>query len=105
MITSIAELLSQKRRKLILNLTDATCVVKTVIHHNMRKVTLALLLLALSLGCQKDESTSNLSGGSSNSACGTYKSGQKLYKGPEGGCYYINSNGNKTYVEREACKC
>lgn len=37
--------------------------------------------------------------------CGTYKSGQKLYTGPEGGCYYYNSNGNKTYVERAACNC
>jgi len=24
--------------------------------------------------------------------------------GPKGGCYYINSNGNKTYVDRALCK-
>lgn len=23
--------------------------------------------------------------------------------GPRGGCYYINSNGNKTYVDRSMC--
>jgi hypothetical protein len=23
--------------------------------------------------------------------------------GPRGGCYYINSNGNKTYVDRSLC--
>lgn len=26
-----------------------------------------------------------------------------LYRGPQGGCYYINSNGNKTYVQ--GCSC
>ncbi len=25
------------------------------------------------------------------------------HKGPRGGCYYINSNGNKTYVSRSLC--
>jgi len=25
------------------------------------------------------------------------------YSGPRGGCYYINSNGNKTYVSRSLC--
>ena len=24
-------------------------------------------------------------------------------RGPRGGCYYINSNGNKTYVDRSMC--
>jgi hypothetical protein len=28
---------------------------------------------------------------------GTYN-GHQLYTGPRGGCYYINSNGNKTYI-------
>lgn len=36
--------------------------------------------------------------------CGLYK-GKQLYRGPKGGCYYINSNGNKTYVDREYCNC
>jgi len=36
--------------------------------------------------------------------CGSYK-GKKLYKGPRGGCYYINKNGNKTYVDRTYCNC
>ncbi len=31
-------------------------------------------------------------------------SNQKTYiRGPRGGCYYINSNGNKTYVNRSLC--
>lgn len=54
------------------------------------------------------------------SSVGNYNSSQKKYKnkkrkssrnsygrvyirGPRGGCYYINSNGNKTYVDRSLC--
>lgn len=29
--------------------------------------------------------------------------GRQLYVGPRGGCYYINSNGNKSYVDRSYC--
>ena len=29
--------------------------------------------------------------------------GRTLHRGPRGGCYYINSNGNKTYVDRSLC--
>jgi len=36
--------------------------------------------------------------------CGEYK-GHPLYRGPKGGCYYINGNGNKTYVDRGLCNC
>ncbi|RDB07996.1 DNA/RNA non-specific endonuclease [Runella aurantiaca] len=31
--------------------------------------------------------------------------GRQLYIGKSGGCYYINSNGNKSYVERNLCNC
>lgn len=40
----------------------------------------------------------------SSSGCGTYN-GKKLFKGSDGGCYYINSSGNKTYVSRSLCAC
>ncbi len=36
--------------------------------------------------------------------CGTHN-GKILYTGPRGGCYYKNSNGNKTYVDRSECNC
>ena len=36
------------------------------------------------------------------SSCGMYN-GKPVYSGPRGGCYYINSNGNKTYVARNFC--
>lgn len=29
---------------------------------------------------------------------------RRYYTGPRGGCYYINSNGNKTYVEHSYCR-
>lgn len=28
---------------------------------------------------------------------------RKYIRGPRGGCYYINGNGNKTYVDRSLC--
>lgn len=31
--------------------------------------------------------------------------GKELHEGSQGGCYYINSNGNKTYVDRSYCDC
>lgn len=33
----------------------------------------------------------------------TYQSYRTYYRGPKGGCYYINSNGNKSYVDRSLC--
>ncbi len=36
--------------------------------------------------------------------CGWYND-KPTYKGPNGGCYYINSNGNKTYVDAQYCPC
>jgi colicin import membrane protein len=32
---------------------------------------------------------------------GTYN-GKKVFTGPRGGKYYINKNGNKTYIDRDA---
>ena len=42
--------------------------------------------------------------GGTDPTCGSYN-GKTLYKGPNGGCYYMNSNGNKSYVDRTNCKC
>lgn len=57
-------------------------------------ITLAVLCLSLS-SCGSDDS---------NPSCGTYN-GKTVYKGPQGGCYYNNSSGNKEYVDRSYCKC
>ncbi len=32
-----------------------------------------------------------------------YRSSKSYFRGPRGGCYYINSNGNKSYVSRSLC--
>lgn len=56
----------------------------------MKKLTLILFAVSL-FACKKN-------------SCGSYN-GNKLYKGPNGGCYYINSNGNKTYVDNNLCTC
>lgn len=48
--------------------------------------------------------TGNVSGSGSSGGCGTHN-GHQLYKGSSGGCYYINSNGNKTYVDASECHC
>jgi hypothetical protein len=42
--------------------------------------------------------------GNATPSCG-FHNGNSLIKGPDGGCYYINSNNNKTYVDRSKCKC
>lgn len=58
------------------------------------------LVLLLSVICL----TSLTNCSSDDGGCGTH-AGKALYKGPEGGCYYINSGGNKTYVDRSECNC
>lgn len=67
-----------------------------------RNVILLLLMACWGLSCSK---SNNSNPASMAQACGNYKNGQQLHKGSDGGCYYINSNGNKTYVERSACTC
>lgn len=62
----------------------------------------------------KDSSTpanSLYSGGSKSTSSNTKagassakkSTGRTYIRGPRGGCYYINSNGNKTYVDRSFC--
>lgn len=69
------------------------------------KIRLVLFALLVSCNLQCAKTADQPSSQNSVVSCGTYKSGQQLYRGPDGGCYYVNSNGNKTYVERSACTC
>lgn len=49
-------------------------------------------------------STYSLNSSSSSEPRGSYGPRQSgLIRGPRGGCYYINSRGNKTYVDRSLC--
>lgn len=59
-------------------------------------VLVALLSLPLCLQSCGDES--------SDPSCGSYN-GKKVSQGPQGGCYYLNSSGNKEYVDRSYCNC
>lgn len=66
----------------------------------LKKLTLLLFISFSSLlSCESEGAVFN-----SSSSCGTHN-GNQLHKGPEGGCYYYNSNGNKTYVDRSECNC
>lgn len=73
----------------------------------MRKITFAFLILffTLNISCSSaidnptDETTTTIK---PDWKCGTHN-GKQLWTGPKGGCYYINSNGNKTYVDRSEC--
>lgn len=70
----------------------------------MKKIFIVLLLITFGhFSCSKTDDQPAVT--KTDTSCGTYKSGQQLYKGSEGGCYYVNSSGNKTYVERSACTC
>jgi len=66
--------------------------------YHLPKLLIALFASIL-ISCTTDSNDEN---------CGTKTvSGVKkqLNIGSEGGCYYINDNGNKSYVDRSECKC
>lgn len=61
-----------------------------------------VLLLISTSNCTEDSEGSE--GSEGDYPCGVHN-GKQLYTGPKGGCYYFNSNGNKTYVDRSECHC
>lgn len=73
----------------------------------MKKIILILILgffIQFNLSCSGSESTptDDIEHTVPDWKCGTHN-GKQLWTGPRGGCYYINSNGNKTYVDRSEC--
>ena len=70
------------------------------------KRTLIIITSILFIACSKaDPPTSSAAGSApAPASCGTYN-GHTLYKGPQGGCYYIKPNGAKEYVDRSKCRC
>lgn len=73
----------------------------------MKKITFALLILifALNISCSPNSDTpvdETENSVKPDWKCGTHN-GNQLWTGPKGGCYYYNSNGNKTYVDRSKC--
>lgn len=70
---------------------------------------LVVAIVVLFANCTKSDETVDVSSDDATSSqsdykCGTYNDHQ-LWTGPRGGCYYINSNDNKTYVDRSYCRC
>lgn len=55
------------------------------------------LVIAFGTGCEESGTSPSSSSG------GCSYNGHSLHVGPKGGCYYINSSGNKTYVDRSEC--
>ncbi|MCF3110242.1 hypothetical protein LL912_15770 [Niabella sp. CC-SYL272] len=66
----------------------------------------AFICMATLLACGKAEikKAETNAAEANDSRCGSYN-GHLLYRGKNGGCYYINSKGNKTYVDSYHCSC
>ena len=73
-------------------------------------ITIVFLFFSVSLisSCSIKEDTSSETLDSTETLtewkCNTHNE-KTLWTGPKGGCYYKNSNGNKTYVDRSECNC
>ena len=61
----------------------------------------ALIIISCSSGSSNDDNFNYPTPTTSSGSC-TYN-GHSLHVGEEGGCYYINSSGNKSYVDRLYC--
>lgn len=59
----------------------------------MKKIILLTVFFVVAISC---------SGGGSGSGGCSYN-GHALHVGEKGGCYYVNSSGNKEYVDKKHC--
>jgi len=67
-------------------------------------VTILLLSLLNFASCDSENDNLSDSEQLDEWKCG-FHNGKQLWTGPRGGCYYKNSNGNITYVDRSECNC
>lgn len=70
----------------------------------MKKLTIIFLLLIGVSSFISCESNDELEDAETEWRCGSLN-GKTLFTGPQGGCYYYNSNNNKMYVDRSECSC
>lgn len=108
-ISNITEILS---KALILSNEDIEKQKKVIPLESQKGCTntAAIMLIIISIFCLIGVSCSKEETSSSNqNNCGTYTlSNGTVYtvqKGSQGGCYYINSNNNKSYVDDKYCNC
>ena len=65
---------------------------------NIYRILMIVVLFSITVsGCDKNNDFDDI-------VCGDYN-GNQLLKEPDGGCYYINSNGNKVYTDSSECDC
>ncbi len=77
-----------------------------IMKHNIRRIANSILLscILFSLSACSDKSPETGRTPLKASECGSYK-GHQLYRGPNGGCYYYDSKGEKEYIDRSHCNC
>ncbi len=63
-----------------------------------------LILFCILLGTLNGSAPYDFSHKLNDPKCGTYNK-KALYRGAKGGCYYLNDNNKKIYVDRSYCKC
>ena len=61
-----------------------------------------ILIQSIFTGCKISDTNQDPSGCGSIKVSNVYR---PLILGANGGCYYVNSNGNNTYVDRSLCTC
>jgi hypothetical protein len=52
----------------------------------------------IGLASSGGSTTGGSTGGTTSGGCPATYNGHTVYTGPRGGCYYLNKNGNKTYI-------
>lgn len=57
-----------------------------------------VIRIVFSNGTVQSKSQTGLSSSTPSGGCPATYNGHTVYTGPRGGCYYINSNGNKVYI-------
>lgn len=77
---------------------DTNTIVIRVTFSSSLVVSKSQIGLASSSGGSSGGTGGGTTGGTTSGGCPATYNGHTVYTGPRGGCYYINKNGNKTYI-------